>query len=398
VAEDENVLRLSDIQVLRSLISKNFPNDPANQDLVSLALLVARNYECDLNPSADVVVANNGKIELSESYWRKVVASITGQPWVFILNYADNKASSIHEDVHGFSYGFHEDVTSWNGIVAAGPGSIVVFYNTSNAPSSPMCFSGVAKVRQIDELKMSSDGKRTWRTYLEDFHEINPVAGDSVKILKRNVQHGIQAISWNSYNEIIKLAKFEYSSEHHVADASTTDEFDNPKGFDIEVEAFKGPDLVVPNFAAIELDKIPLQNYAPNSEDTTGSSFSRPSKRNKNLDKLTEVRAVEIATMYMSSIGWALKHDRQRDGVGYDLEFEKDGVTLLVEVKGIRGSTLAFNMTAKEWYQCISGAKFLLIAITRVLEKEKFQINFKQGSHSCVHEFNIDWLAFNENF
>jgi hypothetical protein len=63
VAEDENVLRLSDIQVLRSLISKNFPNDPANQDLVSLALLVARNYECDLNPSADVVVANNGKIE-----------------------------------------------------------------------------------------------------------------------------------------------------------------------------------------------------------------------------------------------------------------------------------------------------------------------------------------------
>jgi hypothetical protein len=375
VAEDENVPRLSDKQVLRSLIGKKFPNDPANQDLVSLALLVARNYECDLNPSVDVVVANNGKIELSESYWRKVVASITGQPWVFILNYADNKASSIHEDVHGFSYGFHEDVTTWNGIVAAGPGSIVVFYNTSNAPSSPMCFSGVAKVRQIEELKTASDGKRAWRTYLEDFHEINPVKGDSVNILRRNVQHGIQAISWNSYNEIIKLAKFEYSPDHHVVDASITDEFENPRGSDIRIEAFKGPDLVVPNFAAIELDKIPLQNYAPNSEDTTGNSYSKTSKRNRNLDKLTEVRAVEIATMYMSSIGWTLKHDRQRDGVGYDLEFEKDGVTLLVEVKGIRGSTLAFNMTAKEWYQCISGSKFLLIAITRVLENENFLIN-----------------------
>ena len=367
--------RLTDSKVLKSLLGVQHPQLLADHDLVSMALLVAREYDTDLNPIVDIERNENGSLELGESFWRRIVAKITGQPWVFILNYADNQASAIHEDVHGISYGFHEDVTTWRGIVASGSGSVVVFYNTSNAPQNPKCYSGVARVREIEERPISAAGKQNWRAYLEDFHEIEPVRASEVKISNRNVQHGIQAISWNSYQDVIALGKLQQSADKPIPIPSAFKLDEVQKEVDFSIVASRAPDLIIPDFVAIDLDVSPLESYAPKADDSIGETSASTSRRNRELDKLTEVRAVEIATTYMASKGWALRHDRQRDGVGYDLEFQKNGMTLFVEVKGIRGKNLAFNMTAKEWHKCVNTPQFLLIAITRALDNETFQIH-----------------------
>jgi len=102
-------------------------------------------------------------------------------------------------------------------------------------------------------------------------------------------------------------------------------------------------------------------------------SISRKSSRN--LDKQTETRAVEITLAYLSKQGWELLHDNQLDGVGYDFEFTKDGETLLIEIKGIRGTNMEFNMTAREFYVCSTKHNFRLIAVTNALNEIDYRIH-----------------------
>lgn len=377
--------RLTDQVVVDALLSAHRPKPALHGDLVSGALLLATEYEIDFDPARDVLTLDDERRELSESFWRRIVARQIGRPWVFILSYADNQASAVHEDVHGVSYGFHEGVTTWRGIVAAGPGSYVVFYNTSNAPKNPMCYTGIARVRSIEERPRSAEGKRAWRAHLEEFHEINPVAAADIPIVKRNVQHGIQAISWNSFKDITERAEFHFAEDEPlqnnaiVAGGGGSQELN----FDIVVE--RGPEFVIPQLVGRNLEPTSIHNSLPDNEygEERVRSTTRRGSRDHKLNKLTEIRAVEIATTYLASKGWMLKHDRQSDGVGYDLEFQQHGSTLFVEVKGIRGRDLAFNLTAKEWHQCLNLPGFVLIAVTSALDNETFKIHVLWPEQLC---------------
>jgi hypothetical protein len=367
--------RLDDQRAIREILQARHEYLFQDFDLVSAALVLAQEYDTDLDPVMDVVRAEDGTTSLHESYWRRIVSRMTGQPWAFILNYADNHAAERHEDVHGVSYGFDDAVTTWKGIVAAGPGSAVVFYNTSNAPSHPMTFSGIARVREIEERPRSSDGKRVWRAHLEDFQELSPVSGNAIAIPRRNVQHGIQAISWTSYKEIVSLGNVNLPVDSPVLPLNRESTDRPPNDIDKLLIATKGPELVFPAFHEDAIVEQPPSEYV-GSLDLENSVRTIESTRNsRRLDKLTETRAIEIVVSYMASQGWTLRHDRQRDGVGYDLEFQQEERVLCVEVKGIRGSELTFNMTAKEWHRCVHLPNFLLIAVTRVLDKRDFDIH-----------------------
>ena len=86
-------------------------------------------------------------------------------------------------------------------------------------------------------------------------------------------------------------------------------------------------------------------------------------------------RAVELTVKALSTDGWTYSADRQRDGVGYDLEFTKQGATLKVEVKGIHGNRLAFNLTPKETWRAETDADWVLVAVTSVLSPTAYRLN-----------------------
>lgn len=377
--------RLTDQLVLDALLNSHQSVSAVREDLVSAALLLARLYETDFDPVNDVRTLDSGRKELAESFWRRIVAKQTGRPWVFILSYADNQASAVHEDVHGVSYGFHEGVTTWRGIVAAGPGSYVVFYNTSNAPKNPMCYTGVARVRLIEERPLSVEGKRTWRAHFEEFHEIHPVAASGIEIPMRNVQHGIQAISWTSFREITERAQFHLTENEPLRNHIAVSRSGGSQELNYVLVSERGPDFVIPQSAGGELMPSPVHTPIPgiDREQERAWNSNRRRSHERDLNRVTEVRAVEIATAYLSSKGWALKHDRQIDGVGYDLEFQKEESTLYVEVKGIRGNDLVFNMTAKEWHQSLNLHGFVLIAVTNALDNETFKIHVLWPDQIC---------------
>lgn len=121
-----------------------------------------------------------------------------------------------------------------------------------------------------------------------------------------------------------------------------------------------------------ELVVTPLVEAAY-SEDEAGdvvanqSLFQIPPHRDPAADRLAERRAIELATRALEADDWTLTRDRQADGCGYDLEFGKAGRRLKVEVKGIQGSTLTFNLTPKEFWRAETDDEWVVIAVTSVL-------------------------------
>jgi len=367
--------RTTDLQVLERQLPSEVNNSREVQNVAILSGLVASHYRFSFEPATDLEITNRERLQVSESYWRKLVSRHHGRPWVFVCNYAENEASAVHGDVHGITYGFHEDVTTWRGIVASGPGSLIVFYNTSHAPVNKMSFTGVARVRTVHEMFDSSNNRRKWRVHLEDYQDIQPVRTDAVTIPGRNVQHGIQAITWNSFAEILDLGQqpVDRFEELDVVDDLT--ESGTTNSSPLERVAGRGPDLVIPLPGSLRLSVSDEVAYELSEEVGGSSSGGKRDGRDSATNKRKETRAIEIATAYMQLQGWTLTRDCQKDGVGFDLEFAKGDETLLVEVKGIGGPGIAFNMTAKEWHLCKTNDRFLLIAVTNVLDDDAFRVN-----------------------
>lgn len=367
--------RISDETVLKMIRAQN---DELDERQLTLSRLVkdaanARGIHPDLEK--DLQVDQNGREQVSEHFWRKIVSNLSGLPWAFICNYAENEASAIHNDVFGVSYGFHENVTTWRGLVAAGAGSYVVFYNTSNAPNSKMSYSSFARIEEIEESKdLDSNGRRNWKAKLSDFHVLRPVTRDLITIDGRNPQHGIQAITFSTFQQIIELgdgSSYVAPAEKTARDQMYVDE----KRPSYEDVLSHGPalDEVKPNLQVVEPRELDQSMSEREFQVDRSVSNSRTSSRN--LDKQTETRAVEIVLAYLTRQGWRVLHDNQRDGIGYDFEFGKGDESLLIEIKGIRGSRLEFNMTAREFFVCSTRENFRLIAVTHALKADDYRIH-----------------------
>lgn len=105
------------------------------------------------------------------------------------------------------------------------------------------------------------------------------------------------------------------------------------------------------------------------------SDFGERSPADRQRDKLAEKRAVELAIEALKRDGWKPTADRQADGVGYDLEFVKGTRCLKVEVKGIQGRALAFNLTPKEWWRAETDPRWVVLAVTSVLSPKDFKVH-----------------------
>lgn len=103
--------------------------------------------------------------------------------------------------------------------------------------------------------------------------------------------------------------------------------------------------------------------------------------REPGLDKQTELRAVALVTEYLRQADWHVVRDMQQLGVGFDLLVQRDRSFLKVEVKGIRGANLVFNMTPKEWSMLENDPDFVLIAVTKVLNDKLFTIHVLDRTH-----------------
>src|SRR5690606_10607847 len=101
----------------------------------------------------------------------------------------------------------------------------------------------------------------------------------------------------------------------------------------------------------------------------------RRKSRNPRSDKLAELRAVELTVEALRNSGWSVEKDRQSDGVGYDISFSDGVQTLHVEIKGIQGSRLAFNVTPKEYWRAENDERWVVVAVTSVLSPRDFRLH-----------------------
>ena len=372
---DKEERDLSDRKVIEKICDKLKVERLTTQSNDGLAAALCASIDLDFDTKKDFEPYSSNNALLSENFWRKIVSFLRNQPWVFICNYAENAASAVHNDVFGITYGFHENVTTWRGLVASGSGAYIVFYNTSSAPHSKMTYSSIARIERIEESKeLDEKGRRHWKAKLSDFHMLAPVSENKIAIAGRNAQHGIQAVTFDTFRRIVELGEgSQYVRISEEGEREFQPEVEAPFELIDVLNRGRLLDDVVPDPLVITpraLDESMLEK-----EFSADQAISSSRKSTKKLDKQTETQAVQIASAYLNGQGWDLLHDNQLDGVGYDFEFVKDGQSLLIEVKGIRGPKLEFSMTAREFFVCSRKQNFRLIAVTNTLKENDYKIH-----------------------
>lgn len=109
-----------------------------------------------------------------------------------------------------------------------------------------------------------------------------------------------------------------------------------------------------------------------------------PRKRKK-----VEDAAIREVIRYYGTLGYKIK-DRQSDNAGWDLEAEKDGVTLLLEVKGLSGPDISVELTANEYAQMTSAkyrSSYRICIVTNALNRHldlsifSYSVDFKLWMH-----------------
>ncbi|RUQ09341.1 DUF3883 domain-containing protein [Curtobacterium sp. HSID17257] len=107
-------------------------------------------------------------------------------------------------------------------------------------------------------------------------------------------------------------------------------------------------------------------------------TFRRP--QNRALSREIERRGVQLAHRALTEDGWLLERDCQKDGVGYDFVYLKNGRRIHVEVKGIQGTRIDFNLTPKEWWRALTDEDWLLVTVTNALSPAQSTISVFTGN------------------
>jgi hypothetical protein len=332
---------------------------------------------------------------ITNAGYRKLLRGIRGEPRCFILNVADNPAGARYADVTGESYGFDTRVSGHAALNEAGPGSLVVFRRTGRASHEPRrTFFATAQVTSIQEGEQG-----TFRAQLSGHREfVHPVSDHDVALEGWNKQHGIVEIEHDALITFEHVGRGEPSGSAAVdgvgAESTVVDVDDTTpprKGFSEEdadrLLELAGP-VDAPLPANARADPIPdvlpkpsgpplpeRQPALPEEVAGRGSGGQGGSATRRRLDRYVEARAVHLAKEHLVAHGWRLQRDRQAQGIGYDLEFVKEDAVLHVEVKGIAGHLLAFNVTAFEWRRVLEDDRFIVVAVTDVLEPSSTQIH-----------------------
>ena len=310
----------------------------------------------------------------------RIRTEVTGVPRCFIINTNDAPVGSRWETDHERRYRYDDSVSGRIQLNDAGPGSRVLYYSTSKSSQNAQHFTGHAEVHYI-----ASGWEGPWEAQFDGYQSFaHPVAVSNVDIPGWNRQNAITEITFDTYCSIVDAGGLDSGiiKAHFRHDA----------GSDIVAQrvqnGFPATPSSVPSLGVP--DQLPpgrLQaRRPPRSPEYRDTDDGRVVQRNapprgvrtlteRKRDKLAELRAVDLATAALEADGWTMSRDCQADGVGYDLEFERDGRLLKVEVKGVQGVRKAFNLTPKEWWRAETDPKWVVVVVTSVLSPSRYQLH-----------------------
>jgi len=320
--------------------------------------------------------------------YSRILAALTQTPRCFLLSVSDAPTGAKWELNHEEVYRYDDRVTGRLSLNDAGPGSKIIYYATRSSSVHPMHFIAIA---DIDYILYGWDGP--WEARLANFQHLEqPVPIQKVEIAGRNQQHAITEISFDTYKEIVAagnaLSKnpspsltgiVRRSRDHLITDPGrdlTTDRVAStfaPNEMQIEISI---PIELPLGYIQLAEPHVPTYNQSVSEVSVIMQESSRSGIRDRDRNKRAEERAIEIAIRALSSKGWQLSGDKQKDGVGYDLEFKIGTRVLHIEVKGIQGPDLIFNLTPKETWRAETDDNWAVIAVTSVLSPNSFQVHF----------------------
>lgn len=281
------------------------------------------------------------------------------QSQFFVVNQADHPISTKYEDIDGETYGFTDNVTGRNGLIEAGSRARLIFYRTGKATTNRFHYVATADVEKTSLVRPGS-----WRSKLDGYAVFpTPVDRNSINV-DGNPQHSIRRISGEQFFKILSMGGVDDLAPGKAA--STTSGIGGAIVLGDTTAPVPDRPIIgslTPAAAGLE----PLATEERQIDDNAGSSKGPRGRTNRILDKAAEERAIHITRYRLHKLGWELTRDCQKMGTGYDLEYRCGNDVALVEVKGIRGTELAFNMTAKEWATAVARRNFFVIAITKVL-------------------------------
>jgi len=107
---------------------------------------------------------------------------------------------------------------------------------------------------------------------------------------------------------------------------------------------------------------------------------STPRQHDQAKKAIVESVAIEKSIAYYQELGYLVR-SVERDNVGWDLEAQKDDITLFIEVKGLSGKDIVIELTPNE-YKALEGKDkydYRLCAVTSALHEKSilhvFQFN-----------------------
>lgn len=343
------------------------------------------------DPTSDTTEATHGadRAVVTERGLSRMSAALTGVPRCFIFNVSDTGAGAAWETEHERYYRYGANVTGRGRINQAGPGSRIVYYATSNSRANKKSFIAIATVAYIEELKRGS-----WQAHLVDYKVFQePVPHKDLVLPGWNRQHAITEITAETFDALVSAGlgvEVPTGGSHsgepglwaELSPDTSGRHVEHALARDFPVAGAVAP-LEIPamlprgrlSLAAIEFPISPDDRVAAsaNVEVSDVSARGTGSSRSTIRDRLAERRAIEIAKEALASAGWKLARDCQADGVGYDLEFVRAEQILRVEVKGIQGPFLRFNLTPKELAVASVNDGWILVAVTSVLSPRDFK-------------------------
>lgn len=314
--------------------------------------------------------ANAGGGTVTSRAYSRMRTALSGIPRCFVVALGPDVADAEHV------YRFDGSTAGRLAFKDAGPESRIVYYSTVDE-----AFVATARVRHL------APGWRatSWEAALEDY-AVFPVEVPltQLEMPGYNPRRGITEVTHDTYVALLDSGGVGAAVTPTAPSATSQD------GAELAETADSGQDIAERVFSEHPSASVPVSISVPRTlpagtlpsgpvrqpsytETATGEvtpadpSLLVPRSINRARDQVAEKRAVELATKALQQDGWKLTKDRQKDGCGYDLEFERSGQVLKVEVKGVVSELLAFNVTTKELWRAETDDRWVVVAVTSIL-------------------------------
>lgn len=308
--------------------------------------------------------SDTGGSTVTNRAYSRIRTAITGVPRCFLIR---------DFPLPGGDFQYHSRGEGRAMLTDAGPASRVLFWNSPH--------SGVSVLNAHGEVAYIEPGwSGPWLANFIDLRRIESTV--SLSSFGLTALTPITEIAYETYRSLLD------ATDNSVLDQAIVDDPDPDPGGDTVAERVLTeirppgqpplvdiPDRLPPGPIDLGPAIKPIYTESPNEGAPIASSDLPPRPQDRRKARAAEQRAVRLTRQALEVDGWDLKRDCQQDGIGYDLKYGRGARKLHVEVKGIMGPTLAFNLTPKEAWRAETDPDFVVVAVTNVLSPTAFQLH-----------------------